>query len=176
MDTAHRLNAWLGVIANLGILVGLIFVAVELNQNTRQLSLTLEWEVNQKMADNNRDMLSAESQSLFAKSILNPEDLSFAEFSGASVFAFNYWNVWEDRLFLYQNGLLSDAEWKGFIADDIAPVMGNAFTQALWQESKYMYDDEFITYVDSLLSDVDTDATYRWYLDTLKRLEAGAAR
>ncbi len=53
----EQLNHRLSLVANLGILVGLAFVAIELNQNTRQLSLELEWQINQKMFENNRDLL-----------------------------------------------------------------------------------------------------------------------
>ena len=66
-----QLNRWLSLVANLAILVGLVLVAIELNQNTRQLSLELGWQINQKMFENNRDLLGDNPARIYAKSVLS---------------------------------------------------------------------------------------------------------
>ena len=77
---------------------------------------------------------------------------------------------WEDRFFLYQKGLMSEQEWKGFIDDDIAFTLGYPFAQEFWRTSKTTFEPEFVWYVDEKLPNVDTNANYQWYLDTLKGL------
>ena len=68
------------ILANVGVIVGIVFLVVEIRQNTQQLTLELSWQVNQKIFENNRDMLGDNPTSVFVKSITNPEDLIFEEY------------------------------------------------------------------------------------------------
>ena len=170
----EQVNNRLSLVANLGILVGLAFVAIELNQNTRQLSLELEWQINQKMFENNRDLLGDNPAPIYAKSVLSPEELTFEEFQVASAFVFNFLGVAEDRFFLYQQGLLTDQAWKDYVDDDIDLTLGYRFAQAFWRTSKSIFEPEFVQYVDTKLREVDANANYQWYLDTLKGLSTNS--
>jgi hypothetical protein len=170
----EQLNHRLSLVANLGILVGLAFVAIELNQNTRQLSLELEWQINQKMFENNRDLLGDNPTPIYAKSVLSPEDLTYEEFQVASAFVFNFLGVAEDRFFLYQQGLLTDQAWKDYVDDDIALTLGYRFAQAFWRTTKGTFEPEFVQYIDTKLREVDANANYQWYLDTLKGLSTNS--
>ena len=169
-----QLNHWLTLGANLAILVGLVLVAIELNQNTRQLSLELGWQINQKMFENNRDLLGDNPTPIYAKSVLSPEELTFEEFQVASAFVFNFLGVAEDRFFLYQQGLMSDQEWKAYVDDDIELTLGYRFAQEFWKRSKGIFEPEFAEYVDEQLREVDANANYQWYLDTLEGLSTGS--
>ena len=167
---SDRVNSWVAILANVGILAGLVLVAIELNQNTEQLSLELMWQVNERMMENNRAHLGDNPTPIFVKSIVNPEELTYEEFHVAGAFVLNYLGVWEDRYFLYQAGLLSDEEWKHYIDDDISYTLGNRFAQELWRTHKKLFEPVLVQYVDELLPDVDTDATHQWWLDTREGL------
>jgi len=97
MIISDRVNSWLSLIASVGILAGLVLVAIELNQNTDQLRLQLVVQTTQKLFENNRDLLGDNPTSTIAKSITNPEDLTYEEFLIASSFVLNGLNEWEDR-------------------------------------------------------------------------------
>jgi len=172
MTKSERFNSWITVLANMGILVGLVFVAIELNQNTRQLALTLEWQVNQRIVDNNRDLMTQGTREAYEKSIINPEELSFGEFQAAAGLVFNFLNVWEDRYFMYESGLIGDQEWKSYIDDDIGYTLGNRFALAFWESSKENFEPELVEYVDEKLVGMNTNATYDWYLETLDGLSS----
>ena len=170
MIISDRVNSWIAIMANVGILAGLILVAIELNQNTKQLALELEWQVNERMIENNRALLGDNPTPIYVKSIMNPEELTYEEFQVASAFVLNFLGVWEDRHFLYQAGLLSDQEWKRFIDDDISLTLGYRFAQALWRTTKGLFEPELVQYVDEKLLFVDTGANYQWWLDTREGL------
>ena len=152
-------------LASVAVLVGLVLVAYELRQNTEQLSLELEWQINQKMFENNRDMQNEYTASIYAKSITNGDDLTFDEFLVATGLITNLLNIWEDRFFLYEHGLIEESEWKQFIDEDIGITLGNAFAQNYWRVTKGMFPREMVTYVDTKLIEVDDTSTYQWWLD-----------
>ena len=161
MFNSERVNSWIAIMANVGILTGLVLVAIELNQNTEQLALELEWQVNERMIENNRALLGDNPTPIYVKSIMNPEELTYEEFQVASAFVLNFLGVWEDRNFLYQAGLLSDQDWKRFIDDDISLTLGYRFAQELWTTTKRLFEPELVQYVDEKLPYVDTGANYQ---------------
>jgi hypothetical protein len=152
-------------LANVAVLVGFVLVAYELRQNTDQLALELEWQINQKMFENNRDLQNEYTASIYAKSITNGDELTFDEFIVATGLITNLLNIWEDRFFLYQHGLLEDSEWKQFIDEDIGITLGNTFAQNYWQTIKGLFPRELVTYVDTKLPEVEDTSTYRLWLD-----------
>ena len=160
----------ISILANIGVIAGIAFLAVELSQNTRQLALELEWQVNDRMIQNNRDLMGANPVSVFSKSVLAPQDLTFEEFQAASAILFNFLSVWEDRYFLYDAGLLAQQDWQEFIDDDISLTLGNRFAQEWWAETKFMFEPELVLYVDEQLENVDLGSSYQWYAETLERL------
>ena len=129
MNISDRVNSWLSLIASVGILAGLVLVAMELNQNTDQLRLQLVFQTTQKLFDNNRDLLGDNPAPTISKSITNPEDLTYEEFLIANVFVLNGLNEWEDRFLIYEEGLISDRDWKRHIDENIGWTLGNRFAQ-----------------------------------------------
>jgi len=158
------------ILANVGVIAGIIFLGIELNQNTQQLALELRWQVNQRIVDNNRDLMGENPLEIFVKSITSPEDLTFDEFQAAGALAFNFLNVWEDHYFLYQADLISDDEWKDFVNDDISFTLGYKFAQAFWEDTKGYFEPDLVFYVDSLLPTIETDANYQFWQATMRRI------
>ncbi len=127
MIISDRVNSWLSLISSVAILAGLVLVAIELNQNTDQLRLQLVFQTTQKLFENNRDLLGDNPTPTIAKSITNPEDLTYVEFLLASSFVLNGLNEWEDRFFIHEKGLIPDRDWKRHIDQNIGWTLGNRF-------------------------------------------------
>ncbi len=165
MINKEKITRYSAGLTNVAVLVGLVLVTYELRQNTDQLALELEWQINQKMFENNRDIQNEYTASIWAKSITSGDELTFDEFFVATGFITNLLNIWEDRFFLYQHGLIEDSEWKQFIDDDIGITLGNTFAQNYWHVIKFMFPREMAAYVDTQLPEVDDTSTYQWWLD-----------
>ena len=164
MNVSDRVNSWLSLIASVGILAGLVLVAVELNQNTDQLRLQLTFQANQKIFENNRDLIGDNPASTIAKSITDPENLTYEEFLAADSYVLNLLNEWEDRFFIYEAGLINDLDWKRHIDENIYWSLGNRFAQTRWQAFKSTFEPEFAIYVDQALKNIDENSTYRdWF-------------
>ena len=69
---------------------------------------------------------------------------------------------------------MSDQEWKAYVDDDIELTLGYRFAQEFWKRSKGIFEPEFVEYVDEQLREVDANANYQWYLDTLEGLSTGS--
>ncbi len=166
MNISDRVNSWLSLIASVGILAGLILVAIELNQNTDQLRMQLTFQANQKIFENNRDLLGDNPTPAYAKAITDPENLTYEEFLTADSYVLNLLNEWEDRFFIYEAGLIPDRDWKRHIDEDIYWVLGSRFAQTRWQTNKSSFESEFAQYVDQALINIDENSTYRDWLES----------
>jgi len=166
MIVSDRVNSWLSFIANVGILAGLVLVAIELNQNTDQLKLQLVFQTTQKLFDNNRDLLGDNPTPVITKSITNPDDLTYEEFLVASSFVLNQLNEWEDRFLIYEAGLISDRDWKRHIDQNVGWTLGNRFAQRYWSVSRSVFEPEFAQYVDGAITTIDEESTYQEWLDS----------
>jgi len=166
MNISDRVNSWLSLIASVGILVGLILVAIELNQNTDQLRLQLTFQANQKIFENNRDLLGDNPTPAFAKAITDPENLTYEEFLTADSYVLNLLNEWEDRFFIYEAGLIPDRDWKSHIDVNIYWILGNRFAQTRWHAFKSTFEPEFVQYIDQALTSIDENSTYRDWLES----------
>ncbi len=165
MIISDRVNSWLSLIASVGILAGLVLVAIELNQNTNQLRLQLVFQTTQKLFDNNRDLLGDNPTPAIAKYITNPDDLTYEEFLIANAYVLNLLNEWEDRFFVYQAGLISDRDWKRHIDENVGWTLGNRFAQKYWQITKSAFEPEFAQYIDQALTNIAENSTYSEWLE-----------
>ncbi len=85
MQRLDRSNAWLSLVANLAILVGLILVVLELNQNTEHTRLLLMDQITARMKENNRALLGENPTAAIEKSIREPENMNFESFDPSFV-------------------------------------------------------------------------------------------
>jgi hypothetical protein len=166
MNISDRVNSWLSLIANIGILAGLVLVAIELNQSTDQLRLELVFQTTQKLFEINQDLLGDNPNPAIAKSITDPENLTYEEFMTADSFLLNLLNEWEDRFFIHEAGLISDRDWKRHIDENASWTLGYRFAQTRWQSLKSVYEPEFARYVDQALVDIDENFTYKMWLES----------
>ncbi|MBN2412268.1 hypothetical protein JXQ31_11300 [candidate division KSB1 bacterium] len=164
MKFSDRANSWFTLFANAGILVGLVLVAIELNQNTNQLRLQLTFQANQKIFENNRELIGSNPTQTIAKAITNPGNLTYDEYLIASSYVLNMLNEWEDRYFISEAGLISENDWKRHINENISWTLGNRFAQKTWQITKYCFEIEFAQYVDQALVKIDDNSTYNEWL------------
>lgn len=170
MPASDRINSWLSLIANLAILVGIVLVLIELNQNTQHLRLQLRDQINSRMYENNRALLSGDAAvSAIAKSVTDPESLTYREFRIVDAHLINVINEWEDRFLLYQAGLVGAPDWKEEVDRDVSWDFGNRFAKRWWREAgapfvEGAYEGEFALHVDAAIERADEDASYGYWL------------
>ena len=164
---SDRLNRWLTLAANVGVLVGIVFLALEIRQNSDHLALQLEFAVpTQKIFEINRDLMDPSVAKILAKAIETPAELTFEEGLVASSFILNALNEWEDRYLLYKAGLDGVVDWKRHIQENIDWTLGNRFALAVYNSNRDAFETEFVDYVDRLLGEVSEDSTYLWWTNT----------
>ena len=151
-----KLNDWLSLAANFGVIAGIIFLAVEVNQNTeaQQAASGYSLLLNRVSVSENV-MLNDDLAALMAK-LRREEALSDVEQVKLEGFFHNYlarWN-WEfgefvqGRLALEQ--LPAEVYVKVISNDATYPTPG---FRAFWEAHKTEYDSQFAAFLDGLLAE-----------------------
>lgn len=111
----EKLNQWLSLLANIGVLVGLIFLIAELNQSNRIAVYSAESTRRTQYIDMNTSRI--ENPEIIAK-LMNPDpEFNDIEWVQALYTARQQTNTWIDAENAVINGLLSEATYNEIFND-----------------------------------------------------------
>ena len=114
-ETLERINQWLSLAANLGVLVGLIFLIVELNQANRIAAYQAESTRRTQFLAMNTSRI--ENPEIIAKLMRPDSELSDTEWVQALYTARQQINTWIDAEYAVLYGLLSDETYAEIFRD-----------------------------------------------------------
>lgn len=167
---SENASRWLSLAANLAILVGLVLVAIELNQNT-QLARTALIAEGSALENQIWIQLAGEIPGeIIAKSVECPQRLTYADFLAVDGFLYTTFNDVYREYELKREGLFSDEEWRAEVKAYTHWFLGNDFGRAWWQEiGRYFFETEFSAYVDEQLA-IEGEDSYEHWLKVRARL------
>ena len=147
--TSERLNWFLTVAANVGVVLGLGFLAVELRQNTLATQATLNLEL-MTYGRENAELLLSDDQlaDIVIRGEHDPESLSPVEREKFLLFTSWRMGVWENAFQNSDAGVVTDRYWKNWDAWYSEIVRRGPGYQYWWNESRHGYDPTFQEHVD----------------------------
>jgi len=155
--TGAKFNEWLTLIANVAVVGGIVFLAIEIRQNNE----LLRSESRQALVSNDVTSLTAnlENVDVFAK-LTSKEELSAEDQLRLSfMYTLDLRNR-EFEYFQYVNGLLDEETWLAYrhvIVVNHSSDLGRSW----WDEvGRGIVDPEFADLVDELLLNASPDDTY----------------
>jgi hypothetical protein len=150
MDS-DQLNRWMTLLANLGVLVGIFLVLIELRQNTESAELqaaqsyvTLSHELDFRIVDD---------PSLIALFLTPPEERTPEESRRLDRWYFGSLRTWENGYYLYKKGVLDKDLWSGqeaFMAD---LLISSDELREYYQTNRSYFSAGFSTFLDRLIQD-----------------------
>ena len=152
-----RINDWLALVANVAVVGGIVFLAIEIRQNNE----LLRSESRQALVANDVASLSANFQNadVFAKLVSDGELSAEDQLRLSFMFAIDLRNR-EFEYFQYVNGLLDEQTWLAY--RHVILINHSAGPGRTWWDEigRGIVDPEFAGLVDELLLDAEPDDTY----------------
>ena len=147
----ERVNQWLTLAANVGILVSILFLATQIEQNSQMMQV-------QALTTN----AATHAQIDVAALGENPVPATTKYFNGArdlsdeELVVVTGWlsaNSWQFRnsFKLYEMGIISEADWQSELAV-LVGYYGTPIGRSYWKASKQFYPPAYIRSVESALS------------------------
>jgi len=148
---ADHINRWLTLVANIGVIFGLILVALELQQNSELMRVQInQARADSAMASNEHSFNSDYIPPILAK-IRQGEDLSVEE-RIRFVDYFRAMNRNQDNvLSQYDAGMLGENTPRSIITYVCQFIHGSEASRAAWEHTRGGYTDRYIRFVETAL-------------------------
>lgn len=154
MNKKETLDRWLTWLANVGVIAGIVFLAIEIRQNTEMVRAQT------------RDNIADKQLTLFEWFAASPENIrvrvagdqnalapgSAEEAQYGWMIAGNF-RLWENEWYQYQQGLFEPEEFEPRINMWRAMTRNSPRMQAVWSFQRDSYSPEFKAFIDSLVED-----------------------
>ena len=113
-----NLNEWLSLVANLGVVGGIVFLGLEINQANRIAINSAESAIGAQAAEVNRSILDSPDDSDFLKNLVSTsEGLQPTDEAKLRGMARQLTNLWITAESAFQNGLISEDNYQIYVAD-----------------------------------------------------------
>ena len=150
----EKLNQWLTLAANLGVIAGLIFLGLEIQQNTISTRMAARENATQGHIDYLGYLLDNTVLAHANEKLSNNQPVDNLEGNQMRIFLQMRWRHYERVYYQYRNDLISDQEWAGFEAgimrsfrdeNDLWRMSGK-----VWARDKERLSQQFAEYVEGL--------------------------
>ncbi len=125
-----KVNSWLSLGANIGVVIGLVLVSYQINQEAELTKIQLFSEATSSRKEFNQAMMGDDPMEVVAKSIERPHELTLSELHVMDMYFISALNELRRLEFLSLAGLDVDADVEGFHKF----YFGSNFAQAWFQE------------------------------------------
>ena len=170
---SSKLGYWLQLWANVGILAGLILVALQMRQNEDLLRYQLLKQEGDSYVSTEMAIAGEDYAGVWTRIQMDPHN---ADLQDMRIMESSLWGLsvykWLNNYQLYSVGLMTEQQWKSAIDTDVGFGFGNPYARGWWDAYLEGYADdlpeEFREYLDEQIRSVPLDATSK-YFDAIRR-------
>ena len=153
MDS-DRINRWLTLGANLGVVIGIVFLGYELRQNSALLEAEAGRQLNQNQISLYSEMMTSPELTEFLAKLKRGDELTDAEKIRERAFYSRLILNWRWEFAEYRSGRLGqdqlpDLAWIALLKNEgFMPTPG---LRDVWETGKKNREPDFVAYIDSRL-------------------------
>ncbi|MCZ6655856.1 MAG: hypothetical protein O7C67_01035 [Gammaproteobacteria bacterium] len=158
MDTTKIAN-WMQIFGNLGLLVGLILIALQINQATYLVrSQLVSDQYSDRMAARGA-MMGENPADTFAKAVVEPEQLTDAELVVMDAWMTREISYWRRVKLLTDSGVYPPEVWQQH-STEVDYALASKFGRTWWTLSRPQYlqnDADFVSAIDAVMQALPED-------------------
>ena len=172
---SSRIGTWLSIGANLGVIGGLVLVALQLNQNSELLRLQMLEQESRRATDHELAYVGEAGPEVWAKVIEDPANLTFREQRVAESLIWSSFESWRSLHKLHDAGLIGP-EWKDRVREEVPYVLGHPYGRAWWKNIKEQtapgeIADDLRDEVESVLAEYEQNYHWDYHKGVMKHLD-----
>lgn len=157
MDS-DSLNKWLTLAANVGIVIGLILVVVQIRQNSDLVRTQLVADEYALVSALDAQLVGENPAEALMKAMYSPQDMTYADFRINDAYLIVRIDVLHRLYRLGQEGLFGKDDWKNSsTAFTFEWLFGTEFSRLWWEHigrETYQASPEFVEYMDARIQGV----------------------
>ncbi len=136
----EKINKWLTLLANIGVLIGIIFLAVEVRQSNRIAIAATEISVRDQFRTNNEVVLANDAvAALLVKAADIDAEFSAVETEKLYAYLYAHMNIWMSIEIAYEYGMLPRTTFEVSLADISGVLRGYPALRPLARDTMSAY-------------------------------------
>ncbi len=147
-----RLNQWLTLIANLGVIAGVLFIGWEIQQNTEQIRAEIAHGIMASLREAGQPLTELSNAEMYARGAPDLDQLTDAEKFQFNAISAGFFRVFEEAFLHHKEGRLEDAYWQS-ISGQLRMVLKNPGIRENWRQTQGSYNPEFRRWGDNLIDE-----------------------
>jgi hypothetical protein len=162
----HQVNDWMKLIGNLGVFLGLLLVALQMQQSNNIARAEQEAEASKAYQDLEIAMLGEHGAAAWTKSLMDPASMTLEEIKIVDSYLVNALNFLRRTQTREKAGLEPEGAFEAEIKSSSAFFFGSAFARIWYQNEKEHHADnpDLIRFMDQALASHEKDHTAKWML------------
>jgi len=139
----EKINGWLTLVANFGVLIGIVLLIVELNQNQKMMKSQVRNEIATEIVDILYQIASNKELANIRRRGDAGDSLSVDEYYRYDHIVTSFFRYWENVHFQYRNGLYDEGEFEYHMKAIMSAFQNNPGVQKLWCDTQDLFASEF---------------------------------
>ncbi len=164
------LNRWLLLASNIGIVIGLALVGIQIKQDSDFAKAQLLSEGLSQTLSIVASTMGENPTVVLAKASTNPSELTLAEFHVLDALFISQVADWLKVKSLSEAGVFPSDTWRIAVEKGDYYYFGNPVGKAWWEELKSTFDPEFVEVVGPQIERFDTSLNASVYQNVMRRL------
>jgi hypothetical protein len=172
------LNRWLTLLANFGVIGGLVLIAMQMNFAAETIRLQNDLDLNKGIAMGEIAIMGDSAASAFATAVMRPSELSDIELQQLWAYLHNVMLSAQNNWLAYQDGLASERSW-AFARRQAAGFVGFPAGLIWWKYDRFEYEPAFAEQIDAELAAaglLDLKGIMQSMLDEIRAIDATTSR
>ena len=150
----NKLNELLTLIANISVVLGIIFLAFELQQNTQAIQAQTRDSITEKQMEFAGWLgTNLGSADVYVRGNASPDDLGAAESVMYSLLVGGLMREWENSHYQYERGLFTSEEFEARTARWRVNMLNPGY-QDYWDRSREVFAPSFRAEIDRIVAEV----------------------
>ena len=174
----ETLNKWLTLLANFGVIGGLVLVAVQMNVNAERISLQNDLEMNRQLAAGELAVMGDSAATAYTNAIFRPAEMTETQLGQFWAYLHHALLASQNNWIAYRNGRASTDSWNHAKAQ-AAAHLGSRAARIWWAYDKFEFHAAFVDEIESELSKSDPliiEEAMRQMLDEIRSLEVSTVK
>jgi hypothetical protein len=151
---ADKLNSWLTLGANIGVVIGLALLIYEINQNTEMMQAQINQDRTDTSLSEQQAVFNSDYIPAMDVKIRNGEQLSDEELVRYQHHFRSFNRNMDNQLWQYNHGFLGENIPYSIRRAVRIVIAGNELGIAAWDESKRIYTGDYVAFVDDAIADL----------------------
>jgi hypothetical protein len=151
---ADNVNKWLTLSANIGVVIGLVLLIVEIGQNTEMMRTQINQSRTDTAISEQQAVFNSDHVPAVIAKIRREEKLSDEEMIRYTTYFRAYNRNQDNNLWQYNQGYLGDNIPNSIRGGARAVIGGHELGITTWDSQKYSYTDEYVAFVEEAIADL----------------------